>query len=199
LEKIVANRINASILKFDILPPTQFRSRPHHNAVNAMATLVHHIQATQATNCASALLLFNISGFFNNLNPEHMAQLFHDKGFPYGVCQWVLQFMRNCKATLKIGDYMLEMFDITYGMPQGSPLSPILSAIYTANLLNTFKHWEHSDLTMYIDDSAIYVTSQMMNVVANKACDHFHEVLAWLYQNGLDADLAKTKLMTFKK
>jgi hypothetical protein len=43
LEKIVANQINADILKYDILPPTQFGSRPHHNAVDAIATLVHRI------------------------------------------------------------------------------------------------------------------------------------------------------------
>jgi hypothetical protein len=192
LEKVVANRINADILKYDILPPTQFGSRPHHNAIDAVATLVHHIQAMRAANCAGALLLFDISSFFDNLNPDRMAQLFHDKGFPLGICQWVLQFMRNCKAVLKIGDYMLETFNITHGTPQGSPLSPILSAIYTANLLNASKQWEHSDLTMYIDDGMIYA-------VATKARDRFHEVLAWLYRNGLDTDPAKTELMTFKK
>jgi len=107
--------------------------------------------------------------------------------------------MRNRKAVLKIGDYMSETFNITYGTPQGSPLSPILSAIYTANLLNASKQWEHSDLTMYIDDGAIYATSRTMNAVATKARDRFHKVLTWLYRNGLDADPAKTELMTFKK
>jgi hypothetical protein len=199
LEKIVANRINTDILRHNILPPTQFGSRPHHNAIDAVATLVHCIQAIRAVNCAGALLLFDISGFFDNLNPERTAQLFHDKGFPLGVCQWVLQFMRNRKVILKIGDYKSETFDITHGTPQGSLLSPILSAIYTSNLLSTAKQWEHSDLTMYIDDSAIFATSRTMNAVANKARDHFHEVLAWLYWNSLDADLAKTELMTFKK
>jgi hypothetical protein len=40
----------------------------------------------KAVNCAGALLLFNILGFFDNLNPERMVQLFHDKGFPLGIC-----------------------------------------------------------------------------------------------------------------
>jgi len=70
VEKIVTNRINADILRHDILPPTQFRSRPHHNAIDAVATVVHCIQATRAANCTGALLLFDISGFFDNLNPE---------------------------------------------------------------------------------------------------------------------------------
>jgi hypothetical protein len=199
LEKIVANRINTDILNHDILPPTQFGSRPHHNTVDAVATLVHRIQATKAANCVGALLLFDISGFFNNLNPERMAQLFHDKGFPLGICQWVLQFMTNHKAILKIEDYMSKPFHIIHGTPQGSPLSSILSALYTANLLNTAKQWEHSDLTMYINDRAIYTTSRMMNAAAMKARDRFHDVLEWLYWNGLDTNLAKTELMMFKK
>ena len=52
---------------------------------------------------------------------------------------------------------------------------------------------------MYVNDGAIYTTFHMMNVAAIKVHDHFHKVLEWLYQNSLDADLAKTELMTFKK
>jgi hypothetical protein len=43
LKKIITNRINADILKYDILSPTQFRLRPHHNAVN-VANAVRDIE-----------------------------------------------------------------------------------------------------------------------------------------------------------
>jgi hypothetical protein len=72
---------------------------------------------------------------------------------------------------------MSESFNITHRILQGSPLSPILSALYAANLLNTAKQWEHSDLTMYVDDRAIYATSCTMNAAAMKAYDCFHNVL----------------------
>jgi hypothetical protein len=71
--------------------------------------------------------------------------------------------------------------------------------LYTANLLHSAKQWEHSDLTMYVDDGAIYATSCMTNAAAMKARERFHAVLEWLYRNGLDADPAKTELVTFKK
>jgi hypothetical protein len=70
LEKIVAKRVNADIISADLLPMSQFGSRPKHNAIDAVATLVHKIQATRQTGNVGALLLFDISGFFNNVNPE---------------------------------------------------------------------------------------------------------------------------------
>ena len=107
--------------------------------------------------------------------------------------------MTNCKAIMKIGNYMFESFNITYGTLQGSLLSFILSTPYTTNLLNTTKQWEHSNLTMYIDNRAIYATLRMMNMAAIKAHDRFYDILEWLYWNSLVADLAKIELMTFKK
>jgi hypothetical protein len=100
---------------------------------------------------------------------------------------------------LRIGDYTSKLFSITHGTLQGSLLSPILFTLYTANLLNIAKQWKHSDLTIYINNRAIYATSCTMNMAATKAYNCFYKVLTWLYQNGLDSDLAKTKLMTLKK
>jgi len=86
LEKIVASRMNADIATHDLIPMTQFGSRPQHSTVDAIATLVHRIQATRMTKNIGALLLFDISGFFDNINPACTVQLFRNKGFPPSVC-----------------------------------------------------------------------------------------------------------------
>ena len=43
MEKIVAKRVNIDISTNTLLPMTQFGSRPYHNTINAIATLVHQI------------------------------------------------------------------------------------------------------------------------------------------------------------
>ncbi len=86
LEKIVIKQLNHDILMFNLLSMTQFGSRLHHTATNAIAVLVHCIQATCATNNAGALLLFNILGFYDNLHPGQLTQVIYDKGFPPNVC-----------------------------------------------------------------------------------------------------------------
>jgi|SRR6266851_8083411 len=46
MEKIVAKWFNHDILIHNLLPPTQFGSRPHHTTINTVAVLIHCIQAT---------------------------------------------------------------------------------------------------------------------------------------------------------
>jgi hypothetical protein len=197
LEKIVAKRINDDIQTHDLLPMTQFGSRPYHSAVDAAAVLVHRIQATRAAKRAGALLLFDISGFFDNINPTRATQIFRDKGFPPGMCAWVASFLSARTATLRGGGHVSDPFEITSGTPQGSPLSPILSAMYTANLLEMTSTWSLRDLTMYVDDGAIYATSATVKGATESAAEGYAQVLNWLYRNGLTADPEKCELMTF--
>jgi hypothetical protein len=70
MEKIIAKRVNGDIQCANVLSMLQFGSRPYHNAIDTVATLVHCIQATHLIGHAGALLLFDIAGFFDTINPE---------------------------------------------------------------------------------------------------------------------------------
>jgi len=70
-------------------------------------------------------------------------------------------------------------------------------ALYTASLLELASHWERHNLTLYIDDSAIYTTSATTTAATTTAIDGFETTLDWLWNNSLLADSAKTELMVF--
>jgi hypothetical protein len=186
------------IISANLLSMSQFSSRPHHNAIDAVATLIHCIQAMRATGNAGALLLFDISGFFDNVNPEHITHVFRLKGFPQHVCDWVLSFLRGRKVLLKMGTTLSDPCDVHNGTPQGSPLSPILSMLYTGSLLDLASTWTHRDLTLYVDDGAIFAVSATTDSATKSVIKGFEEALTWLKRNRLSADLVKTELMTFQ-
>ena len=74
---------------------------------------------------------------------------------------------------------------------------PILSALYTTSLLDIAKMWVYKDLTLYMDDGAIYATLATTMAATEAALEGYKEVLSWLHANGLDADPSKTELMMF--
>ena len=93
--------------------------------------------------------------------------------------------MRCNSPSLKIGIYESSPFPILNGTPQGSPLSPILSALYTSSLIEASERWTYCDLSMYVDDGTIYAVSATTTAAATQAHLYYTEVLKWLDDNGL--------------
>ena len=69
--------------------------------------------------------------------------------------------------------------------------------MYTANLLEMTSTWALRDLTMYVDDGAIYTTSATVRGATDSAAEGYSQVLRWLHRNGLTADPEKCEFMTF--
>jgi hypothetical protein len=80
---------------------------------------------------------------------------------------------------------------------KASPLSPILSTLYTANLLKNTQSWQHQELTLYVDNGAIYATGPTTKTMTDSAIQGLEQALGWLHRNGLTADPSKTELMIF--
>jgi hypothetical protein len=137
--------------------------------------------------------------FFDNVNPLRATAILRNKGFPPSVCAWTLSFLTGRKVAIRMGHYISKPFPILNGTPQGSPLSPILSALYTSSLLDTAKSWQHADLSLYVNDSAIYTVSTTLKATTKSARTKYEAILTWLHENGLQTDAAKTELMTFTR
>ena len=78
---------------------------------------------------------------------------------------------------LKGGGHTSDSFEITSGTPQGSPLSPILSVMYTTNLLEMTSMWALRDLTIYVDDGAIYAMSSTIRGPTDSVMEGYTQVL----------------------
>jgi len=95
------------------------------------------------------------------------------------------------------GDPLPEVI-LNHSAPQGSPMSPILSAIYILPLLRIAENWRFHSLSTYVDDGAIFATGASHGAVADKCADGFFRVTNWLMRNGLRINPDKTEFITFQ-
>lgn len=71
------------------------------------------------------------------------------------IIDWTASYLTGRKTKIRLFEGMSEEFDVLTGIPQGSPLSPILYLFYNADLLEMARGTEL--ITGYIDDTSFLV------------------------------------------
>ena len=199
LEKIIATQVMHDLNTFSILPPSQFGSCDNHCAVNAALSIAHTAQQGRAAGFPVALLLFDIQGFFDNVRRDRLTHLLTIMGFPSSLVDWVHSFLSNQLISLHFNGEQSSFFAVLNGTPQGSPLSPIISAIYTAPLLRLSERWApgSGSTKLYVNDGGIIAAGATYRSAIQKSAEHYEEVTGWLRRNGLRTDPEKCELIVF--
>ena len=156
LEKAIAKRMQHEIVKHDLVPTIQFGGRSHSSCLDAGLTLLHDIQSAHAAGLKAGMVLFDVKGFFDSVNHNRMIGILSSLGFCSKVVEWAHDFLANRKIHLRFNSITSEEREQPVGVPQGSPLSPVLSIIYTSGLLHKMKGWSNSSLGMYVDDGTLF-------------------------------------------
>ena len=197
LEKVVAKRIMSDLNAHNLLPGTQFGSRDYHCATDAALVLTHTAQQGLAAGYPVATLLFDIQGFFDNINRDRVVHIFDILGFPLELVRWIESFLSDQTLALHFNGWASTLFEALNGTPQGSPLSPILSAVYTIPLLRLAERWVWRMLSLYFDDGNITASGPTHRESVNRVITGFQIVSDWLKRCGLRTDPDKTEFISF--
>lgn len=130
LEKVIAKRISHDITALGLIPTTQFGARPFSSTIDAGLCLTHDIETAHPLGGVCGTLLFDIEGFFDNVNHARLTALVRALGFPPEICAWTTSFLRDRSVRIRFNNFTSDSIDLEMGTPQGSPISPILSIIY---------------------------------------------------------------------
>ena len=184
---------------YELVPMTQFGGRNASSTLDAGLTLLHDIQAAHQTGLRAGILLFDIQGFFDNINHERLTKVFADLGFAPELVCWCKSFLKDRTVRLKFNGQTSDPFDFEVGTPQGSPVSPVLSIIYTSPLLHKMRNWAKSSLGMYIDDGVIFACGHEWRQIEDTMRKGYSECAEWLTRAGLNIEPDKSELIFFRK
>ncbi|KAF8697559.1 Reverse transcriptase (RNA-dependent DNA polymerase), partial [Rhizoctonia solani] len=140
LEKVIMRRLIYESGKFDLIPHSQFGGRNMTSCINASLCLTHNVKAQWALGKHVSLLTMDVSGYFNNVDHARLVYTLRRLGFAHKICQWLISYLHKRTAQPKIDDTLCNPINLpAVGIPQGSPLSPILSSIYLIPLLRAIQ------------------------------------------------------------
>ena len=157
----------------------------------------------------TSALTFDIKGYFDFVNHNRLLAELKRKGLPLEYVKWTASFLSDREAAVCIDGIRGDMKRVENGIPQGSPVSPILAAFYMAKLLDDFNTRANRPITttpvpdnptephlyMYVDDGKIFVSSESLDTNIQLLKSTYNKVEEWLLKAGLAPDHTKRELM----
>ena len=202
LESALTEKISQAAEQHNLLPPSQMGARRNRSTLTAIELLDETIRTAwkyraSRSNIVSMLSL-DISGAFPNTSHPRLLYILRQKGYPEWTIQILEGFLSDRTTTLIFGGYESKEFPILTGMPQGSPLSPILFLLFSGELLSQFESGETRGVGL-IDDTNLLTISPSAERNC-RALERAHEkCLKWALRHGVRFAPNKYKLIHFTR
>jgi len=198
LEAVIANRLTYLADAHHLLPSRHTGGRKLASTDHAIHLLLQRIHEAWADGKVASLLLLDVSGAFDNVSRPRLIHNLRKRRVNQTLVRWIDSFLSNRSTTLKLQEYTAPSAPIQTGIPQGSPLSPILYLFYNADLIEACKT-ENTEAVGYIDDVSILAVGPTIqrNCKTLKAIHRTAE--KWALQHGSQFAPAKYELVHFTR
>jgi len=155
----------------------------------------------------ASVLAIDVKGFFDKVNHQRMAHVLWEMGFPLSIVKWVQSFLADRQAALRLDDQLDPMQPIDFGIPQGSPCSPVLSIIYGAEPLQRILKDENLKTTTniplspysYIDDIVLAAFSNSLSDNVETLNKGLMAVIEELKKISMEIDPDKLEIQHFSR
>ena len=157
MDAIIARRLSYLAETHHVLPPTHVGGRKMRSTEHALHAVTHKIYKTwsQTNGQVATLLLLDVSGAFDNVSHARLLHDLQKRRVDEKTVKWIASFLSNRHTSIAIDGFWSTAYQINTGIPQGSPLSPILYLFYNADLIDECNNTTEAMSTGYIDDVAI--------------------------------------------
>ena len=126
--------------------------------MSAISLLTTCVEATWKARPGSvvSMLSLDIAGAFDNVPHTKLLWILKKKGFPTWLVNTIASFLQGRRTRIAYAGYESTWIDTNTGIPQGSPLSPILFILYISGLHETLQSRDNDTLGFgFVDDTNI--------------------------------------------
>lgn len=198
LEAIVAARLTYLADTYHLLPSRHTGGRKLASTDHALHLLLQRIHRAWAEGKVASLLLLDVSGAFDNVSRRRLLHNLRKRGIDHTLVRWIDSFLSDRSTILRLQEYTAPSTPIETGIPQGSPLSPILYLFYNADLIDVCQA-EDSEAVGYIDDAATLAVGPTTQRNCKTLKMIHRKAERWALQHGSQFAPAKYELVHFTR
>ena len=197
VEKAVCSQILNHLKSNDLLVKHQSAYRKLHNTETALVKIQNDLLISADKKEISVIALLDLSAAFDTIDHTILLKRLENFfGFDGTVLNWLNSYLSGRSQCVKIDNVTSDPTPLSFGVPQGSVLGPILYTLYTTPLGNIIKN-HNLNYHMYADDTQLYLSIEPTNlsdlIHSFEKC--IHDVKNWMLHNRLKLNDEKTEII----
>ncbi|XP_060527677.1 probable RNA-directed DNA polymerase from transposon BS isoform X2 [Cylas formicarius] len=198
-EIMIKNRLEWFVENQGLIDVRQTGFRKGKGTFDNLAVISSEVLCRLALNQIAAMVTLDISNAYDNINVDLLTSVLAKIGIARDLTLLIKDFLTNRKIQVK--DPSTNTFvsgrTTSKGVPQGSPLSPLLFNIYINSIKETIP--ENIRLLQFADDTALLSTGTDAQTIVNNLNRTLQNIHIWSLNVGLEINPNKSAAIFFSR
>jgi len=200
VEKVVAEMVSDEVERRPLLSDGQFGSRKKRSVIDTAGIMIDRAHSAWREENIAGVLLRDIKAAFPSVARGRLVHAMKAKQIDGDLIRWTERFLSDRTVEMGIEGNVLQSHPVEAGVPQSSPVSPILFAIHTTGLIKWVKEIVHGvEGLSLVEDLGWVATRKDVNQVVRKLEACAAESIEWASRQYLKVDTAKTEAALFTR
>ena len=185
-----------------LLSWNQMGARRNRSALSAVGLVTACVETAWRARPGSvvSMLSLDIAGAYDHVSHERLLAILKKKGFPEWFIGVITSFLQGRRTRIAYTGYESDWIENKAGIPQGSPLSPILFLFYISGLLEKFQDPQGAALGFgFVDDTNLITWGTSARDNCRRLTAAHEECEAWVKRHGMKFAPDKYQLIHFTR
>ena len=111
------------------------------------------------------------------------------------ITKWISNFLKGRCCAVKVNNVLSEPFSPVFGVPQGSPLSPILFILYVSDIPSPKS--SSINITQFADDISVWCTRSKISLNEKVLQVYLNDLDVWCRLWRINLNASKTVRLDF--
>ena len=196
VSKVLERVIHVQLLNYlnenDLLALEQSGFRPMHSTQTTLAKVTDDWLDAMSRQCYTGVVFVDLRKAFDTVDHNILLQKMACIGVSCSSLKWFKEYLSDRKIVTQINNTLSSKENISYGVPQGSILGPLMFIIYINDIVKQIKN---CSIHLYADDTVLYYSDTNPDTVQKHLQEDLNSIYDWMCRNKLSMNCKKTVCM----